>query len=273
MSKPGSQSEYETLWKDFSIYHYGITAKVLKAELEKYVAERNLPSKVTFTLSSIGPFEHPYAMSACKEAFDSFSGQFYIHCYTGGYRGSPKLIGDGIARMYTKMEKYAPGFIPLLAPGLVYMHAACAIEPYEVMKYQILEMIFALPLKGYSVYAGSDTDLGILINMGVANRIIQAYEDIILDGEVVTEGLKGAGPKGSVRAKKLGKKMLILVSDYTTFTPQKTTLQVSIPAVNKNSVLTDVETGEKLTELVAGQGDFEVEINTNRARVFLCEPK
>ena len=273
MPNPGSQPKYEALWKDFGIYHYGITAKILKAELEKYVEEKNLPYKVTFTLSGVPPPEHLFAWAGCKDAFDSFSGQFYIHCYSGAYFGSPKRIGDGIAGKYAKMGNYAMDFTPLLAPGLVYMHPANAIEPYEVMKYQILEMVFAIPLKGYAVYAGRDTDLGILINMGAANRIISAYEDIIMDGKVVTEGLKGAGPKGSVRAKKLGEKMLILVSDYTTFAPQKTTLKVGIPPVKKDSVLTDVDTGEKLTELAVGQGNFPVEITANRARVFLCEPR
>jgi len=273
MSNPGSQPKYEALWKDFAIYHYGITAKILKAELEKYVEEKNLPYKVTFTLSGIPPPEHPFAWAGCKEAFDSFSGQFYIHCYSGAYFGSPKRIGDGIAKTYAKMGSYAMDFTPLLGPGLVYMHPANAIEPYEVMKYQILETVFALPLKGYAVYAGRDTDLGILINMGAANRIITTYEDIILDGEVVTEGLKGSGPKGSLRVKKLGERMLILVSDYTTFGGKKTVLKIGIPPVKKKSILTDAETGKKLAELKAGQGDFEVEINTNRARVFLCEPK
>jgi len=274
MSKPGSQPEYETLWKEFGIYHYGITAKALKSELEKYVREKNLPYNIIFIQSAYGRYEHPFAMASCQEAFDYFSGQYYIHCYREAYQGSPIRIANLIARRYSTMGKYANNFAPLLAPGLVYMNPACAIDPYEVMKYQILETAFAVPLKGYAVYAGNDTDLGILINMGAANRIISAYEDIIMEGEVVTEGLiKGTSSKGSVRAKKLGKRMLILVSDYTTFAEKKTVLKVNIPPVKKKCILTDVETGRKLTELAAGEGNFEVELNANRARVFLCEPR
>ena len=273
MSNPGSQPEYETLWKEFGVYHYGITARALKSKLEKYVEEKNLPHKITFIQSQCGWYEHPFALAGCKDAFDFWSGQYYIHCYYLSYQGSPKRIGDGIAATHSKMGEYAMDFAPLLAPGLVYMHPACAMDPYEVMKYQILEAVFAVPVKGYLVSAGRDTDLGILVNIGAANRIISAYEDIILDGEVITKGLKGASPKGSVRAKKLGERMLILVSEYSTFGSKKTTLKIGIPPVKKNSILTDVETGEKVTELAAGQGDFEVEIHASRARVFLCEPK
>jgi len=273
MAQPGSQPEHETLWKEFSIYHYGLAAKALKSELEKYAQEKNLPYKILFIQSAYGWYEHPFAMAACQEAFDYFSGQYYIHCYHDAYQGSPIRIADEVARRYSTLGKYANNFAPLLAPGLVYMHPACAIDPYEVMKYQILETAFAVPLKGYGVYAGRDTDLGILMNMGAANRIISAYEDIIMEGKVITDGLRTTSSRGSVRVRKLGNKMLILVSDYTTFRKKKTTLKINIPPVQKNSILTDVETGKKLTELAAGQGDFEVVLNANRARVFLCEPK
>ncbi|NQT02184.1 MAG: hypothetical protein HQ580_09185, partial [Planctomycetes bacterium] len=273
MSKPGSQPEYETLWKEFAMYHYGLTAQSLKDELEKYVQEKDLPYRIIFIQSACGWYKHPFALAACKEAFDYFSGQFYIHVYPASYKGSPIAIADGVAAEYAKMGEYANNFAPLFSPGLVYMHPSCAMDPYEVMKYQILETAFAVPLKGYAVYAGRDIDLGVLINMGAANGIISAYEDIILDGKVVTEGLKGNSPKGSVRARKLGERMLILVSDYTTFAEKKTVLKISIPPVSKDSILIDVETGKKLTELAAGQGDFEVELNARRARVFLCEPR
>jgi len=273
MSNPGSQPEYETLWKEFGMYHYGLTAQVLKAELEKYVQEKHLPYKILFIQSAFGWYEHPFAMAACKEAFDYFSGQFYIHVYPASYKGSPIAIADGVAATYAKRGKYVDNFAPLLSPGLVYMHPSCAMDPYEVMKYQILETVFALPLKGYAVYAGRDIDLGVLMNMGVANRIISAYEDIIMQGKVVTKGLKSSSAKGSVRAKKLGKRTLILVSDYTTFGKKKTVLKITIPPVKKNSVLTDVETRKKLTTLAAGQGEFKVELNANRARVFLCQPR
>ena len=63
------------------------------------------------------------------------------------------------------------------------------------------------------------------------NRIISKYEDIVLDGKVVSRDLKSSSQSTGVRGKKLGDRMLILVSDYSTFGPTSKTVKVSIPAV------------------------------------------
>ncbi len=163
---------------------------------------------------------------------------------------------------------------PHQSPGLVYMHPANMLDPYEVMKYQILETALGAPIKGYAVYAGRDIDLGVLINMAAANRIISKYEDIVLDGKVVSRDLKSSSSSQStgVRGKKLGDRMLIIVSDYSTFGSTPKMVKVSIPAVAIKSVIIDTETDQKLATLGPGEGSFEVKLGPSRVRVLICSP-
>lgn len=274
MSKPGGMPAYESLWKEFAAYHYGTTAKELKGILQNYVHEKGLPHKVTFVMSS-GPTrtKNPFAMKPIREAFDSYSGQFYINCGSYAWHGSPRRLADGVARTATNLREYGIPMTPLLAPGLVYMHPACMLDPYEVMKYQILETALGAPIKGYAVYAGRDIDLGVLINMAAANQIISKYEDIVLDGEVVNRDVRCSSKSAGVRGKKLGDRVLIVVSDYSTFGPTPKMVKVSIPPVVTESVIIDADTGQRLAALGAGKGSFEVEIGPSRARVLLCSPR
>ena len=274
MSKQGSMPAYETLWKDFAAYHYGKTAKELKDILQTYAQEKGLSDKITFVMSS-GPTQtkNPFAMETIKEAFDAYSGQFYINCSSNAWHGSPRRLADGIARTAANLEKYGIPTIPLLSPGLVYMHPANTLDPYEVMKYQILETALGAPIRGYAVYAGRDIDLGVLINMAAANRIISKYEDIVLDGKVVSRDLKSSSQSTGVRGKKLGDRMLIIVSDYSTFGSTPKVVKVSIPPVATESVIIDTETDQKLATLKPGNGSFEVKLGPrSRARVLLSSP-
>ena len=265
---------YETLWKDFAAYHYGKTAKELKDILQTYAQEKGLSDKITFVMSS-GPTQtkNPFAMETIKEAFDAYSGQFYINCYSLLWHGSPRRLADGVARTAANLIKYGIAMMPLLAPGLVYMHPANTLDPYEVMKYQILETALGAPIRGYAVYAGRDIDLGVLINMAAANRIISKYEDIVLGGKVVSRDLKSSSQSTGVRGKKLGDRMLIIVSDYSTFGSTPKVVKVSIPPVATESVIIDTETDQKLATLKPGNGSFEVKLGPrSRARVLLSSP-
>ena len=263
MASPGSEPEYESLWTDFSTYYYGTTAKELKDILQAYVSERGLPYKITFVQSS-GPTkaDHAFAMQGIKEGFDSYSGQFYIHCSSYAWHGSPKRLADGVANTAARLKTYGIAVTPLLAPGLVYMHPECIMDPYDVMKYQILETAMAAQIKGYAVYAGRDIDLGVLSNMAAANRILSKYEDIILDGEKV-EGVTGGGQLRSVRAKKLGDRMLVLVGDYSTHKPEATEISFKLPDARE---FKDVETGESLKP--GPDGTYKVALKESRQRLF-----
>ena len=264
MANPGTEPEYESLWSDFSTYQYGATAKELKDILQAYVREKDLPYKVSFVMSS-GPTkaDHPFAMKGIKEAFDSFSGQFYINCYHGWFHGSPKRIGDAVTSTAARLKTYGiPMKVAHLAPGLVYMHPECIMDPYEVMKYQVLEAALGADIGGYSLAAGGDVDLGVLANMAAANRILSKYEDIILGGEIV-EGLTGGGQFKSVRAKKLGDKMLVLVGDYSTYKPEATEVSFKLPEARE---FKDVETGQSLKP--GPDGTYKVVLKESRQRVF-----
>ena len=72
--------------------------------------------------------------------------------------------------------------------------------------------------------------------------------------------------------KKLGDRMLILVSDYSTFGPTPKMVQVSIPPVAFKRVIIDTETDQKLATLELGNGSFEVKLGPSRARVLLSSP-
>ena len=152
------------------------------------------------------------------------------------------------------------------------MHPANMLDPYEVMKYQILDTAMGATIKGYAVYTGRDIDLGVLINMAAANRIISKYEDIVLDGKVVSRDLKSSIQSTGVRGKKLGNRMLIIVSDYSTFGSTPKVVNVSIPPVAIKSVIIDTGTDQKLATLGPGTGSFEVKLGSSRARVLLCSP-
>jgi hypothetical protein len=153
--------------------------------------------------------------------------------------------------------------VPTLSPGLGYMSQLCSLDPHEQMKYQILEMMMAPKARGYTVYAPNDFDLGDMKVAAEANTLLARFEDLFTDGELV-EGLAARGTKEStVRAKRLGNRLLVLVSDYSTYDPIETDVSFDLPAAPS---LLDAETGEELKP--TGQGTYKVTLKQTRLRIL-----
>ncbi|MFH0787343.1 MAG: hypothetical protein V2B13_06970 [Pseudomonadota bacterium] len=253
--------EYKILWKDFSLWHYGKTAQVMKETLFKHAGSIGLKIPVYFGISSWLPFTHPFAAGSLT-AFDFDIRQTYLNWAESSFGGSPKLVGDYLFHSQEALGVYARPLAPTLSPGLTYMHPACALDPYAQMKVQILEAMMAPNFTGYIMYAGSDIDLGDMKYMAEANALMKRFENIIINGQV-KKPVK-INEWSGVRIKKLGAQGLVLVSDYSTYEPTEKWVRFSSPDLN-GETLVDAETGERLK---AFGGRYRVKIGAERARLF-----
>jgi len=275
MAKGGAaSSEYARLWKEFQLWHYGMTGKEMREELRTYLKKKRPNDEFHFGASSLpvglAGLKDDFAFDGVKQGFDFYTGQFYINWSEAQTGGSPKRIGDAVGAAYTGMGKYAVPLVPNSGPGLGYENPFNALDPHVQMKYQMLEMAFAAPMAGYNMYAGNDIDSGDLKYLAEFNAIVQRLEDLIIDGKPVA-GATTTSTHGSVRVKQLGNKRAILVSDYTTYDNEaRTEITISLPFVGP-VVLKDIKTQEKVAKLDAGENTFNVTLGPSRARVLVCE--
>ena len=266
--------EYEQAWSDFRTWIYGRTAGDIKKELEDYVKEKKLPYKIVFSQSAWPGYpEKKETITAVQEVFDYAAPQLYLYTYWG-YSGSPKLIGDGAYRTQEKEKGYERLLAPTLGPGLGYMHAVCSLDPHAQMLYQILEVAMSPRGAGYIIYAPRDIDLGDLKYMAEANALLGRFQDIFLKGETIAQDkLVVTDPQfQSIRIKKLGDEVLMLVADYSTYEPVETFVTFIINDFEIKEV-TDVVTGEVFRCDEEGMTVFNIPVKEARARLFYSGPK
>jgi hypothetical protein len=253
--------KYKTLWKDFSVWHYGKTAQAMKDELVQSAKYRGLNSRIYFGISSWLPFTHSFAAKSLT-AFDFDIRQTYMNWASSSYGGSPKKVGDYLYQSQEALGIYARPLAPTLSPGLTYMHPACALDPYAQMKYQIMEAMMAPNFSGYLMYAGKDIDPGDMIYMGQANALMRRFEEIILKGKSIKpiEINEWSG----IRIKKLASQGLVLVSDYSTYEAEEKIVRFSSKVLSEKTMV-DAETGEMVKPVL---GIYNVKIKSDRARLF-----
>jgi len=266
--------EYEQAWGDFRTWIYGKTSGDMKKELEEYVKEKKLPYKIVFSQSAWPGYpQKKETLTAVRKVFDYAAPQLYLYTYWG-YSGSPKLIGDGAYKTQEREKGYERFIAPTLGPGLGYMHSVCSLDPHAQMLYQILEVAMSPRGAGYIIYAPRDIDLGDLKYMAEANVLLGRFQDIFLKGETIPQDkLVVANPQfQSIRLKKLGDEVLMLVADYSTYEPVETTIAIIINDFELKEV-TDVVTGEVFRCDWEGMTVFSIPVKETRARLLYSGPK
>jgi len=267
MRKLGSDPEYESLWKDFQCWLYGMAVRDIKNELRKFAQEKGIESEIFIDSSSFpenGVVQHDFAYDMLHKHLDSWIGQYYLNCYWHMGRGDPGGLADRIAKNWKNTGKYPLKKRPHLGAGLVYMTPTCAIDPPQQHKYQILETAMCCPFTGYSLYA--QIELCDLYYGAQAHKMLFPFENILIDGKMIDNiTVVSETNRSRARGKRLGKDILLLVSDYSTYGSEKTVVMVTLPPSLK--VLQDVETKEKIES--EGDGSFIVSLkNGRRARLF-----
>jgi len=263
---PGGSAEYKRMWENFPLWHYGLTAREVKKELTKYAGTLGPDYKIYFGISSWLRYRDPFAAETLN-CFDFESQQSYINCC--GYPGAPKVMGDRVVGKQRDLGKYALPYLPTISPGLTYWHCLLGLDPHVIMRHQILEMMIGGPKAlGYTIYAGGDFDLGDMKYTAEANAIIARFEDIITEGKVLDEIIAVGTNESSVRVKKLGEELLVLVGDYSTYEPVSTEILFILPQAKK---LVDVETGETIKP--TGDGVYKISIKDPRQRIFYSGKK
>jgi len=266
--------EYEQAWNDFRAWVYGRTAGAMKRELAAYAKDKGLPYKILFAQSAwpVQPKKRE-TLAVFKEVFDYAAPQLYLYTYWG-YSGSPKLIGNGAARIQENEQGYQRLLAPDLGPGLGYMHPACSLDPHAQMLYQILEVAMAPRGAGYVMYAPSDIDLGDLKYMAEANALLGRFSDVFLEGEVLPQDktLLVDPEFQTVRIKTLGDEVLMFVADYSTYEPVERTIDVLIDDLDIQE-LTDAVTGEVIKRTTKEHTFFSIPVKEVRARLFYSGPR
>lgn len=276
---PDDYPKHHQLWKDYFGGMYGEAIIDVKKEVDAYMRTKGINKEFRFSASSHGLFmtqiKIPAAIEPATRVIEDELTQPYIYHYTGAYKGNPKRVGDAIARSVEASRDINIKTVPVLSPGLGFTNPSCQLDPRSQMKYQILEGALA-GMEGYGVYSSNDIDLGDLRQMALANRLIVKYEDIILDGEPANDVTFVTLPPElkmmrSLRARRLGERILIYVADYTTYKPIVTKLKINIP-VEMSMMVVDAEDGTKIAELMPGKEIFEIELKEERGRLFLVKP-
>jgi len=266
--------EYEQAWNDFRAWVYGRTAGAMKRELAAYAKDKGLPYKILFAQSAwpVQPKKRE-TLAVFKEVFDYAAPQLYLYTYWG-YSGSPKLIGNGAARIQENEKGYQRLLAPDLGPGLGYMHPACSLDPHAQMLYQILEVAMAPRGAGYVMYAPSDIDLGDLKYMAEANALLGRFSDVFLEGEVLPQDktLLVDPEFQTVRIKTLGDEVLMFVADYSTYEPVERTIDVLIDDLDIQE-LTDAVTGEVIKRTTKEHTFFSIPVKEVRARLLYSGPR
>ena len=249
--------EYPVFWENFPLWHYGKTAAAMKKKLRAHARSNGISGHIYFGISHWRPYTRPYA-AATISCFDFDSSQSYIN--GGGF--SPKAMSDHFTARQKALGKYARPFVPTIGPGLTYWHRLLCLDPHAVMRDQILELMMVPKALGYTVYAGSDFDLGDMKYAAEANTILSRFEDVFVRGDVV-DGIGVTGTsESSVRAKKLGGEMLVLVGDYSTSEATPTRIAFTLPGGGR---LTDIATGQTITPQ---KGTYAVTVKDPRVRMF-----
>lgn len=269
---PGANPDprYVKLWEEFPLWHYGMAAKDVREELQTYCRE-NDRDVIQLASSSFPPSssEPLFAFDGCRKGFDFVTGQYYLNWGHAWTKGSPRRMAEGPPRLYGMMGEYTVPIVPNLGPGIGYENPFLALDPPETMKYQLLETAMAIPMAGYNMYAGGDIDAGDFKYMAEFNEMIRSYEELIIDGKVIS-GATCKGPDSGVRVKELKGKRLVLVSDYSTYGDEPTEVEVTLPFAGPLA-LKDVQTGKVAARLKAGEKTFKITLKGERARLFACE--
>jgi hypothetical protein len=258
---------YREAWADFPLWHYGRTARAIREELEAYARAKGLEPRVCLGISSWLRGKDPVAASTL-DAFDFDSHQTYMNWSLETFQCSPRLVGNVLRDRQLLLGKSARPLVPTLSAGLGYMSQLCSLDPHEQMKYQILEMMMAPKALGYVVYAANDFDLGDMKFAAEANALLVRFEDIVTEGEVVPDLAAHGTEQSTLRAKRLGDELLVLVSDYSTYDPVETAVSFRLPQAKP---LVDVETGEALRP--NDQGLYRVVLKETRLRMLYAGPK
>jgi hypothetical protein len=297
----GQPEDYVSLWKDFQSYQYGRAGQDLRQYLETVMREKGLDGRLLLvtTSSPIHLATSDLATANWPGTLDYLAPQTYLNWSWGLFFGNPWRAGEELLPKYQatmgKQADAVPG-LSLLSPGLTYCHPALCHDPHDVQGYQILENVMSAKVAGYSMYAGSDLDLGDMKAMAWANSLIAPVEDIILDGQI-DRGIKVVSRLGfrisdfgfrifqtpgnqksaiknrqsaSARAKRLGDRLLVLVSDYSTFDPIPTTVELEYPA-QREMTFKDLATGQVVARVSQGHGRFSVTLKEKRAVLLLAE--
>ncbi|MFQ5786446.1 MAG: hypothetical protein ACE5H1_00545 [Thermodesulfobacteriota bacterium] len=277
---PNDYPKHHQIWKDYFGGMYGEAIIDIKKEVETYMRTKGINKEFRFSASSHGLFMtkikiHAAIEPATKVIEDELI-QPYIYNYATAYKGNPKRVGDAIAESVEASKDIAIRTVPLLSPGLGFTNPSCQLDPRSQMKYQILEGALA-GMEGYGVYAANDIDLGDLRQMALANRLIVKYEDIILDGKAANDVTFVTLPPElkmmrSLRARRLGERILIYVADYTTYRPVATKMKIRVP-VERPVVVVDAEDGTRIAELSPKKDVFDIVIRENRGRLLLVKPE
>jgi len=265
MKKLGSDPKYESLWKDFQCWLYGKVIRDMKQELETFAKGKGIKDEVFVMTSSLPLSEnHDFGFDLLSKYCDAWTGQYYLNCYYYQGYGDPGGLADVIEKNYKLTGNYPVKKAPHLGAGLVYMSPVCAIDPPQKHKYQILETAMCCPIIGYSLYA--QVELCDFYYGAQANKMLLPFEDILIDGKMIDNiTVVSETNRSRARGKCLGKEILLLVSDYSTYGPEETVVLVNM--LYSSKFLQDVETKEKTRS--ERDGSFIVSLKGGRrARLF-----
>jgi len=240
-------------------YAYQKQVEAYRESFRKAIAsQRGDPDSIV--LANEGVF-----LQETASAWDYIERRFY---YVYGY--GPKKVGDLTHEYYSSLNADAKKkYLTVLGPGCVYWGGPdAALNPHAIMKYQILETIFS-GSKGYRLWYFDDADLLDMKYMAEATSLLGPIEDIFQEGSLVEIG-KVISNSGHMRAVEKGKKIALLVADYSNYEGKKTTVEAQLH-LNGRYRMHDLESQKVIKTLGPGEVQIKVALDKSRTKVLLLE--
>ncbi len=169
-----------------------------------------------------------------------------------------ELIGRSVREQRALLPK--SDVLPWLTPG------DAGTFPGDALRYALLEC-FCNGARGVYFWSGRVWDTESLAAFARTIRNIAPAEDVIVDGKLLEGAM--AMPNARVSGMRKGDRMVVLVADYGLVKPK--TVQLRLP-VQTASVVTDLDTGERLGAVSKDRPIVRVLLGLEKARVLLVEP-
>ena len=135
------------------------------------------------------------------------------------------------------------------------------------LKYKIFEAA-AFGAKGVYAWTSCMFSLASYKHWCDGIAAVKKVEDIVLDGERI-EQITSSNDKVRAHGMKLGNRAVLCVSEYLLLTPMTTKIKY---AVKEKSRVVDLENDKTVAVIDAGNGEFEIVLDADRARLLLIEP-
>lgn len=283
-SNPKEYSELHNAWNDFKASRYAGFFAEYRHQMEEYMKEKGLNKLFKMYIMSTyhRSWDSFYGFDNYKESpvylktledpiklskiFNIIAPMAYMDVYAN-YRDYDMLSTWKDTISLRKIVGDTASIAPMLCTGYPFVPAFDCDTSAEMLKYNILES-FIGGGKGFSFWGECPFDAKDMKVTAEVVGMLSPYEEIILTG-TPSDNIKAIS--GNAFAKRLESPngSLVLISEYS---KDKISAKISCPVKNSSQVI-DLTTGKEVAIISVEKPVFNIELDNERAHLFLIKPE